>query len=105
MVRLFGGWCGWGWGFVPVVAAGSLLGVDVDRWDPFGKAVSGDADLPSGMVSGAVVGRAYQGRVGQGGRSSVGPGDQVVYLAPVRRDIAGGEGAAAVAQGHRAAQR
>jgi hypothetical protein len=82
---------------MPVMAAGSLLGVGVGGWDPFGKAVFGDAGLPSGVVGGVVVGWADQGRVGQGGRPCVGPGDQVVYLAPVRGDVAGGEGAAAVA--------
>jgi len=41
-----------------VVAAGSLLGIDVCGWDPFGEAVWGDVDVPVGVVGGVVVGGA-----------------------------------------------
>jgi hypothetical protein len=62
VVRLFGWWCGWV--FMSIVAAGSLVGVDVGWRDPFDVAVFGDADVPVGVVGGVVVGEADQGGVG-----------------------------------------
>src|SRR6266540_5670940 len=44
-----------GWGFMAVVAAGVLFGVDPGGWDEFGQAVAGDADGPVLVVCGVVV--------------------------------------------------
>jgi len=53
---------GWGFvaGFVAVVAAGPLVGVDPGGWDEFGQAVAGDADGPVLVVCGVVVSGAEQ---------------------------------------------
>src|SRR6266542_3953393 len=49
-----------GWGFMAVVAAGVLFGVDPGGWDEFGEAVGGDADGPVLVVCGVVVAGAQQ---------------------------------------------
>src|SRR5215470_11379036 len=102
VIRLFVWWGGW-W-LVPVVPAGLSFGVDMGGWDPFGEAVGGDADLPAGVVGSLVVSRAGQEQVGQGGWPAVGPVDPMMYVAPLGWDVAGGEGASAVAEGDGAAE-
>src|SRR5262249_58484058 len=89
---------------MPVVAAGPLMGIDVSRWDPFGKAVSGDVDLPVGMVGGVVVRGADQHEVAEGGWPSIGPVHRMMHIAPLRWNVAGGEGTSAVAEDYGAAE-
>jgi len=102
VVRLFGWW--WcGWTLVPVVTAGTSLEVDVERWDPFGESVGGDADLPVGVVCGVVMRGADQQQIGQARGTTVGPVLRMMDVAPFRRDITSRKGTAAVTEDHRAA--
>src|SRR5262249_18028307 len=57
------------------------------------------------VVGSLVVSRASQEQVGQGGGSAVGPVHPMMHVAPLGRNVAGGEGASAVAQGDGAAER
>src|SRR5205807_1101847 len=89
-------WTSWrsrqvfGWGVVCGVAGGLLVGVDPGWWGPVGGAVVHVAG-PAEVVEVSVVVAAEQGAVVQGGGSAVGPGDDVVGLAPGRGGGAAGE--------------
>src|SRR6266545_7732227 len=100
-------WCGLlsGVGFVAVVAAGVLFGVDPGGWGEFGQAVAGDADGPVLVVCGVVVSGAEEDGVVQVGGAAVGPVPQMVGVAPAGGQVAAGEGAARIPQGQGAAQR
>src|SRR5215468_9308209 len=89
---------------MPVVAAGPLLGVDARGWYPLRESVGGDADLPSGVVRSVVVCGADKDRIGQSGGPAVDPVDWMMHDAPLRRNVAGGERAAAVTQDDGAAE-
>src|SRR6266498_3038113 len=97
-------WRGWG-GFVAVLAAGVLFGVDPGGWGEFGVAVGGDADGPVLVVCGVVVAGAEQDGVEQVGGAAVGPVQQMVDVAPAGGQVAAGEGAALIAEDQGAAQR
>ena len=85
------------------VAAGLLIRVDIRRWDEFRQAVGGDPDLPVALVDAAVVVSTKEDGVVEVGWSVVEPAAYVMAVAPPCGTVAGGEGAAAIAEDQGAA--
>ena len=70
------------------VVLGSAFGVDGGGWEEFGVSVGGESGLPAAVVvEQPVVEAADQAGVREVGGAAVGPGPQVMGLAPACRPI------------------